>query len=63
MQFFDEKPNVDSRELDYTLEYTLSAINGIMSYWFKQSDSFTNEELYDLIKRLMEQGVMNQLPL
>ena len=63
MQIFDDKPNVDSRELDYILEYTLSAMIGIMSYWFKQSDSLTNEDLYSLIKRLMEQGVMSLLPL
>lgn len=63
MGVFDDKPNFDRKELDYILEYTLSAMIGIMSYWFKQSDALTNEELHELIKRLMEQGVMKQLPL
>ncbi len=63
MKVFDDKSNVDRKELDYILEYTLFAMIGIMSYWFKQSDALTNEELHDLIKRLMEQGVMKHLPL
>jgi AcrR family transcriptional regulator len=60
---FADKPNVNPMELDYTIEYTLSAMIGIMSYWFKQSDSLSDSELFGLLNRLMEQGVMKQLPL
>ena len=63
MQDFRSKPNVDQKELDYILEYTLSAMIGIMSYWFKQTDALANDKLHELINRLMEQGVMKQLPL
>lgn len=63
MQVFVDKPNVNRKELDYILEYTLSAMIGIMSYWFKQTDPLTNEKLHKLINRLMEQGIMKQLPL
>lgn len=63
MQIFDDKPNADRKELEYILEYTLSAMIAIMSYWFKQPDPLTNEQLHDLIRRLMEQGAMKQLPL
>lgn len=63
MQVFVDKPDVDLQELDFILEYTLSAMIGIMSYWFEHTDVFSNEKLHDLIYRLMEQGVMKQLPL
>ncbi|MBL4934558.1 TetR/AcrR family transcriptional regulator [Clostridium sp. YIM B02515] len=63
MQVFEDMPNVDKRELDYILEYTLSAMIGIMSYWFTQEDAIPNDKLHELIKRLTEQGIMKQLPL
>jgi AcrR family transcriptional regulator len=63
IRIFDDKQNVDRKELDYILEYTLSAMIGIMSYWFKQSDALPNDKLHELIKRLTEQGIMKQLPL
>lgn len=62
MQIFSDNPNVDQKEMDYILEYTLSAMIGIMSYWFKQTDVLANDKLHELINRLMEQGVMKQLP-
>lgn len=61
MAVFDDKPNIDKKELDYILEYTLSAMIGIMSYWFRQTDSLSRDKLYKLVNRLMEQGVMKQL--
>lgn len=63
MQVFSNRSNVDQREMDYILEYTLSAMIGIMSYWFKQTDALEKEKLHELVYRLMEQGVMKQLPL
>jgi AcrR family transcriptional regulator len=48
-------------EMDYILEYTLSAMIGIMSYWFSQEDKLPNEQLLNLINKLMEQGVTKQL--
>lgn len=62
MQFFDNNPSVDKKELDYILEYTLSAMIGIMSYWFSQPEPLSNEKLHELIYRLMEQGVTKQIP-
>ena len=63
MQVFADKPDADQEELDYILEYTLSAMIGVMSYWFKQADTLTSDRLLELIYRLMEYGVMKQLPL
>lgn len=63
MKVFDDRPDINRKELDYIMEFTLSAMIEIMSYSFKQSDPLTNEQLHELISRLMEQGVMKQLPL
>jgi len=63
IQVFVDKPNIDKKELDFILEYTLSAMTEIMSYWFKHTNALSNIELHDFISRLMEEGVMKQLPL
>ena len=63
MAIFKKNINVDKIELDYILEYTLSAMIGTMSYWFMQKDSISKGKLHELINRLMEQGVIKQLPL
>ncbi len=62
VKVFADKQNVDQIELDYIMEYTLSAMIGIMSYWVKRSEHLTSEKLFELIFRLMEEGVMKQLP-
>jgi len=61
IQEFTKKPDVDQKELDYILEYTLSAMIGMMSYWFRQTDKLPSDQLHELTKRLMEQGVTKQL--
>jgi AcrR family transcriptional regulator len=48
-------------EMDYILEYTLSAMIGIMSYWSSHTDRFSEAQLHELINRLMQQGVAKQL--
>lgn len=63
MKFLSNKPNVDQKEMDYILEYTLSAMIGIMSYCFKDKSPLANNKLHELINRLMEQGVIKQLSL
>lgn len=62
MEMFKGNPNIDHKELEYILEYTLSAMIGMMSFWFQQKEALTKEELYELIHRLMENGVIKQLP-
>ena len=47
--------------LDYTLEYTLSAMIGVMSYWFSQNNSISEEKLYNLISNLNTDGVFKHL--
>jgi AcrR family transcriptional regulator len=61
MKSFTDK-NTGGKELDYILEYALSAMIGVMNYWFRQEDALSNTELYELISRLTEQGVTKYLP-
>lgn len=53
------KPNVSVNEieLDFILEYILSAMIGIMSYWFKQDKVLSVEKIISLITQMMENGV------
>lgn len=62
MQEFANEPEYVRQNLGYILEYTLSAMIGIMSYWFRQENRLSNDKLHDLINNLMEHGVMKQLP-
>lgn len=63
MNAFAVKQSVNLIKLDYIIEYVLSSMIGIMSYWFKQADRIPSEELFELISQLMEHGVIKQLPL
>lgn len=63
INMFADVPEVDLVELDYIIEYTLSSMIGIMSYWFKHPNPLPSLQLFELINRLMDQGVMKQLPL
>lgn len=58
---FNNKLQRSHLEMDYILEYTLSAMIGIMSYWFLQEDKLPKDQLLDLINKLMDQGVTKQL--
>lgn len=51
----------DSEELEFILEYALSAMIGILSYWFGQPASMPVEKLIDLMYDLMQNGVMKKL--
>ncbi len=51
----------DDFELDYTLEYALSAMIGILSYWFNQENPPSIEKLMELLTDLSSEGVMRKL--
>jgi AcrR family transcriptional regulator len=48
-------------ELDYSLEYALSAMIGILGYWFRQGQTPEIEKLMVLINQLSSEGIMNVL--
>ena len=51
----------DRIKLEYILEYTLDAMIGIMSYWYQQREPVSKEVLFELVRQLMEEGVLKQL--
>jgi len=53
--------NLDTVEFDFILEYVLSAMIGIMSYWFRQNKVLPAEKLVVLMYEVMENGVMKYL--
>ena len=56
-----KKSCLDHIEIDYILEYMLSSMIGIMSYWFQQNKSLPAEIVIALMYELMENGVMKKL--
>lgn len=58
---FPEKHDLNQLEFDFILEYVLSAMIGIMSYWLRQDKVLSAEDLINLIHDLMENGVMKRL--
>jgi AcrR family transcriptional regulator len=45
--------NQDNLEIDYALEYMLSAMIGILTYWFKNGENLAKEDLVRLMYELM----------
>ena len=50
-----------SLEIDYALEYMLSAMIGILTYWFKNNENVPKEDLVKLMYELMSSEGLNQL--
>jgi len=48
-------------ELDYTLEYMLSAMIAILTHWFKSGENISKEDLIHLIGALTRGEVMKRL--
>jgi len=53
--------NIDPVEFDFVLEYILSSMIGIMSYWFRQNKVLPAEKLIALIGELTQNGVQKFL--
>lgn len=58
---FAVNSRINPKELDYILEYTLSAMIGVMIYWFKEEEPQPSESLIELIHRIMQNGIMDIL--
>ena len=52
-----------TREFDYELEYMLSAMIGILTYWFGQGEDISKEELVQMIHELMDSERLRNLAL
>lgn len=55
--------NQQDFELDYTLEYMLSAMIGILTYWFKNNENISKEDLLRLIYELNSGEKMKEIAL
>lgn len=55
------KVDINDIELDFILEYILSAMIGILSYWFRMNKILPAEDLIALMYKLMDNEVMNKL--
>lgn len=53
----------DQVELDYIIEYMLSTMIAMLSYWFQNQKSLPAERLIGLMYDIMGNGVMNRLGL
>jgi AcrR family transcriptional regulator len=51
----------DTLELEYSLEYLLSAMMGVLTYWFKNGGNISRERLVALMYRLMSTEELNKL--
>ncbi len=52
-----EDIKINSLDFDYLLEYVLSGMIGIMSYWFKGEKKISLNELISLISKINEKGI------
>lgn len=50
-------------ELDYTLEFILSAMIGILTYWFKNNENMPHEQLLALMYKLMGNDLLKSFNL
>jgi AcrR family transcriptional regulator len=61
MQAVSKKVDINDIELDFILEYILSAMIGIVGYWFRMDKILPAKDLIALIYQLMDNEVMNKL--
>ncbi len=55
-----EESGEQNIELDYRLEYFLSAIIGILTYWFKNDENISKEKLLQLIYDMNQSSIQMQ---
>lgn len=48
-------------EIEYSLEYMLSAMIGILTYWFKNNENIPKENLISLVYELMNSEGINKM--
>jgi AcrR family transcriptional regulator len=61
MQTLSEKPNLSLDELDYVLEFMLSAMLGVLGYWYRQEKPIQPEKLIPLINSLCRNEILGKL--
>jgi AcrR family transcriptional regulator len=62
-EMFQQDANVNPSEIDYILEFVLSAMIGVMGYWFAQENTISFEELISLMYGLCQKSPFDQIAL
>lgn len=61
MQQISKKVDINEIELDFILEYILSAMIAIVSYWFRMNKVLPAEDLILIMYQLMDNKIINKL--
>jgi AcrR family transcriptional regulator len=61
MQICGEKSDLPLAELDYALEYMLSALLGVLGYWYRQEKPLPPERLIPLMNDLSHNKILSKL--
>jgi hypothetical protein len=56
----DAQGIADNFEIDFALEYTLSAMIGALTYWFRLKTIPSSEKLFELMGDLMHYGIIHR---
>jgi len=58
LRLYQAHTEYDELHRDFVVEFMLSALIGVMSYWFRQQQPLSQAQLLALMHQLMTQGVM-----
>ena len=61
LAFIKAQLKKDLKNIEIILEYQISAIIGVISYWYKSEKSFTEEELIKIIYEISSRGIFSLL--
>jgi hypothetical protein len=48
-------------QTEFAIEYVISAMTGIISYWYKNKEAITIEEVLTLLYKVTKEGAANML--
>jgi hypothetical protein len=57
LKHLDEEGIVKNFEIDFALEYTLSAMIGVLTYWFRLDNPPPSNKLFELMSELIHNGL------
>ena len=58
LHFYQIHATYDAVQREVVVEFVLSALIGVMSYWFRQQQPLPQEQLLDLMHQLMTKGAL-----
>ena len=61
MDFIKAQLKNDLKKIEIILEYQISAIIGVISYWYKSEKKMTEEELIKIIYEISARGIFSLL--